>query len=171
MYNEKQISIAVSTIMESLNVLLEKFGRTYQAGDVLFYEGQPGDEIYFMIKGRVRVTISYYIDTPDSLRRPEEGPSKELCILQAGDVFGELALLDNLPRSATITALDDVQVIVFNSDNLYANIGIYPDLAVRLLKILANRMRRMDSDLKELLGYKDYLKHLKKSVPNHSENS
>ena len=133
-----------------LQDLFERFGRRYHAGDIICAEGEPGNEIFFLIHGSVRVTIAPQLGD-------NSANARELCRLGPGDVFGELALLDERPRSATVSALSDTSAIVFNETDLYRHIGLYPDLAVRLLKLLAQRMRRMDRDLKVQLDHQDYL--------------
>ena len=141
------------SIESGLHQLLERFGRSYQTGDVICAEGEPGREIFFLVRGTVTVTTSPKLGSTEQ----HSGETRELTTLGPGDVFGEVALLDELPRSATVSALEEVQAIVFNEKNLYTHIGLYPELAVRLLKLLAQRMRRMDSTMKELMGHQDYL--------------
>ena len=136
-----------------LNQLLERFGRTFHQGEVICAEGEPGTEIFFLVKGRVSITTSPKL----SSKGIPSGKTRELTTLGPGDVFGEVALLDELPRSATVSALEEVEAIVFNQKNLYTHIGLYPELAVRLLKLLAQRMRRMDTTMKALMGHQDYL--------------
>lgn len=147
-----------------LSELFKRFGRHYAVGEVICAEGDPGTEVYFMIEGLVRVTISPHLDD-------NQTNAKELCRLGPGDVFGELALLDQNPRSATVTAVEDSAAIVFEKDDLYRHIGLYPDLAVRLLQLLAQRMRRMDRELKVLLEHREYLNLLEESQREQSENS
>src|SRR5690606_34381321 len=65
------------------------------AGDVLFHEGDPGDSLYIVVEGSLRVHIG----------------SQELAVFKKGDALGEMALFDNLPRSATATALEDTTLL------------------------------------------------------------
>ncbi len=133
-----------------LTLLIARFGRQYAADQVICQEGEPGSEVFFMVSGQVQVTTA-----PDLARHHDQ--QRVLCQLGPGDFFGEMALFDALPRSATVSTLESTQVIVFNQDNLYEQVNLYPELAVRLLKLLAHRMRRMDRQLKEVLGHQDYL--------------
>lgn len=135
---------------ESFEQLIQRFGRRYDTGAVVFYEGEAGSEIFFVTQGRVSVTTA-----PQLGGSATEG-GYELCKLGAGDIFGDLALLDDLPRSATVTAIEPLEVIVFDRDNLFDHLSWYPELAVRLLKLLAQRMRRMDAQTKALLGHQEY---------------
>ena len=124
-----------------MQVLLQRFGKTYSARQVVFAEGDPGSEVFFIVSGRVEVTLSN---------------GRVLCQLGPGDVFGEMALFNEAPRSASITTLEPVQALVFNRENLYSHITLYPELAVRLLKLVAQRMQRMDRDLKAALSATAY---------------
>lgn len=73
-------------------VLVEE---TYTDGDIISAEGDPGDSMYFILRGRIRIEKS---------ARPSGGVQKTLAVLEAGDYFGEMALLEELPRSASALA-------------------------------------------------------------------
>lgn len=124
-----------------LTSLLQRFGQNHPPDHVIFAEGDPGTEVFFIVEGRVEVTLSN---------------GRVLCQLGPGDVFGEMALFNEAPRSASVTTLEAVQTLVFNRKNLYSQITLYPELAVRLLKLVAQRMQRMDRDLKAALSIQAY---------------
>lgn len=128
-----------------LNTLLQRFGRIHPPDQIIFAEGDPGREVFFIVQGRVAVTLSN---------------GRLLCELGPGDVFGEMALFNESPRTAGVTTLETVQTLVFNRDNLYSQITLYPELAVRLLKLVTQRMQRMDRDLKSALGVQAYQESL-----------
>ena len=106
--------------------------RTYPAGTVLIKQGDTGVGLYILTKGRVRVTQE---QDPD---RAE----KELGINGPGDVFGEMALLDDLPRSATVTAIDDVTALLLPVWEFRTTLRSHPDIALKLLAVLSRRLRR-----------------------------
>ena len=128
---------------ESWKVLEEKFGKTYRKGEILFKEGEMGTHVFFILSGKIRISTTY---------DQESGAVHELATLSEGDIFGELAVLDDLPRSATATALEESRIIVLNREQFYANITRYPSLAVRLLKLLGSHIRRLDDKLKRALS-------------------
>lgn len=134
------------------NSLTREFGRTYPKNSILFYEGETGEEVFFLLSGSVRITT-----TGQVLTTPQYDTSNsdvyELAILGPGDIFGEMAVLDERPRSATATALEDCEVIVFNKADFFVNLERYPQLAVRFLKMLASRIRKMDEQFKKAIGH------------------
>jgi len=110
------------------NGMFSKFGVTYQPGDIIFCEYEPGNEFYLLQEGRVRVT------------KIVGDMEKTLDILQPGDIFGEMAILENQPRSATAVAIDKVKVLPFNTENFNLLLQATTQMAVKLLKIFSNRI-------------------------------
>ena len=108
--------------------MISKFGVTYQPNDILFCEYEPGNEFYFLQEGRVKVT------------KIVSDMEKTLDIFQPGDIFGEMAILEDQPRSATAIAIDRVKVLRFNKANFNHLLQGNPQLAFRLLKIFSNRI-------------------------------
>ncbi len=114
--------------MKMDQTMFEKFGVTYQPGDIIFCEYEPGNEFYLLQEGRVRVT------------KIVSDMEKTLDILNPGDIFGEMAILENQPRSATAIAIDKVKVLKFNKENFNMLLQSNPQLAIKLLKIFSNRI-------------------------------
>lgn len=108
--------------------MYSKFGVTYQPNDILFCEYEPGNEFYFLQEGRVKVT------------KIVSDMEKTLDIFHPGDIFGEMAILEDQPRSATAIAIDRVKVLRFNKENFNHLLQGNPQLAFRLLKIFSNRI-------------------------------
>lgn len=135
----------------AMNSLTRDFGRTYLKNSILFYEGERGEEVFFLTSGSVRITT-----TSTQAAEPQYGETSgqvyELAVLKAGDIFGEMAVLDERPRSATATAIEDSEVFVFNKADFFINLERYPLLAVRFLKLLASRIRRMDEQFKKAIA-------------------
>ena len=82
--------------------------RRYQRGEVIFHEDDPADRMHIILDGRVKISIA-----------SEDGRERDIALFQAGDCFGEMALLDGSSRSATATAVDATETMVlFRQDFL-----------------------------------------------------
>ena len=108
--------------------------RKYNAGEVLISQGDTGAGLYIITSGKVRITQA---NNPD---RAEE----EIGTAGAGDVLGEMALLDDLPRSATVTAVDDVTALLLPVWEFRAALRNNPDIALHLLATLSRRLRNAE---------------------------
>ena len=105
-----------------------RFTRTFQAGEMIFSEFEPGDTFYLIQSGRVElVKIIGDIE-------------RTLDILQPSEMFGEMAILENSPRSATAIALDRVRVLEFNAQNFEILMLGNPQIALKLLRMFAKRI-------------------------------
>ncbi len=114
--------------MKMDNTMFAKFGETYQPGDIIFCEYEPGNDFYILQDGRVKVT------------KIVSDSEKTLDIFHPGDVFGEMAILEDQPRSATVIAMDKIKVLKFNRQNFNLLLQANPQMAVKLLKIFSNRI-------------------------------
>jgi CRP-like cAMP-binding protein len=136
LFQEQKLSTMEINFLSSLS--REK---KYKPGEVLFREGDPGDTMYIVLDGRVR--ISKHI--------PGAG-EEALAFMARGDYFGEMALIDDLPRSAEATAHDQGAVVLaIPRDVLRGILDIRKVSSLRLLKILcqlvAERLREIDDKL------------------------
>jgi CRP-like cAMP-binding protein len=114
------------------------YPRLYQAGDVILKEGEEAAGFYIVSSGQVEVV--------KSLGNPKE---TVLDTLGPGDFFGETALLDGYPRSASIRALEGGQCLVMTRWDFLAGLKSSPDMAVQILRTLARRLRQTDASLTE----------------------
>ncbi len=105
-----------------------RFARTYQAGEIVFSEYEPGDSFYLIQAGRVRIT------------KIVGDIEKNIDILQAPEIFGEMAILEGAPRSATAIAIETVKVLEFNRANFEILMMGNPQIALRLLKVFTKRI-------------------------------
>ncbi|MCX5840539.1 MAG: Crp/Fnr family transcriptional regulator [Deltaproteobacteria bacterium] len=122
---------------EQLAGLLRR--RNLKKGDVLFRKGDEGTALYIIIKGRMKITV------PSKL-----GDEITLAILSQGDFFGEMALLDSLPRSADATAVEETLLYVLNRSD-FLSFLINNENAVRsILYALSSRLRKTDDFLTEV---------------------
>ena len=105
-----------------------RFAKTFQAGEMIFSEFEPGDNFYLIQAGRVQL-VKVIGDI-----------EKTLDILQPSEMFGEMAILEKSPRSATAIALDKVTVLEFNSQNFEVLMLGNPQIALKLLRMFAKRI-------------------------------
>lgn len=110
------------------NPAFERFAVTYQKGDILFVEYEPGDSFYLIQEGRVRIS------------KIMAGIEKTIDVLQPGEIFGEMAILEEAPRSANAMALDKVKVLQFNKANFEILMSGNPQIALKLLKLFTKRI-------------------------------
>jgi CRP-like cAMP-binding protein len=105
-----------------------RFARDFAPGEIIFSEYEPGDTFYMIQSGRVEL-VKLFGDV-----------EKILDIIGPSEMFGEMAILESAPRSATAIALDAVKVLEFNHQNFEILMMGNPQIAFRLLKIFAKRI-------------------------------
>ncbi len=118
--------------------LYEKFGKSAPKGTVIFREGESGHEMYIIHEGRVKIT--------KKIRAMET----ILAELDRGDFFGEMALLEKEARSASATAATDVKLLVIDEKTFDTTIRNNPDVAIRIMRKLAERLRDADHRIENL---------------------
>jgi CRP-like cAMP-binding protein len=116
-----------------------RFLKHFSQGTVLFNEGDEGEDMYIIQSGRVAIK-----------KRVPHGETT-LAVLEKGDFFGEMALLERLPRSAAAEMLDDGDLIVIGSDVFSDMIKSNPEIAVRMLRKYSLRLRETTRQI-ELIG-------------------
>jgi CRP-like cAMP-binding protein len=109
-------------------------------GDVLFNEGDSGSQLYVVIEGKIKLG-----------RTSADGRENLLAILGPGQMFGELSFFDPGPRSATATAVTDVELKSLGHDALSPVLTTHPDVALALLNQLAGRLRRTNEVVGDLV--------------------
>jgi CRP/FNR family transcriptional regulator len=110
--------------------------RTYQGGETIFYEGDESDTCYVVRSGHVR-----------AIREHTAGRTLTLATLGPGEIFGELAIFDEERRSATVEALDDLEVVAILAADMRRMLRRHPDIAVKLLAALSRRLRETNERL------------------------
>ncbi|HUX42741.1 MAG TPA: Crp/Fnr family transcriptional regulator [Rectinemataceae bacterium] len=105
-----------------------RFARTFHPGEIIFAEYEPGDSFYLIQAGRVK--ISKIVGDIE----------KTIDILQPPEIFGEMAILEGAPRSATAQSVDTVKVLEFNRANFEVLMMGNPQIALRLLKLFTKRI-------------------------------
>jgi CRP/FNR family cyclic AMP-dependent transcriptional regulator len=116
---------------------LPKFRQKYQKSEVIFKEGSTGSEMYLIHSGRVMLSV-----------QQNETQQVPLVVLNPGDFFGEMALVDDSPRSATASAIeDDTELIVMDRARFMFMVRQQPEFALSLMHTLCKRLRSMDKRL------------------------
>ena len=105
-----------------------RFTRTFKPDEIIFSEYEPGETFYLIQSGRVKL-----IKNAGEFERT-------LDILQTSEMFGEMAILENSPRSATAIAMDDVKVLELNAQNFEILVLGNPQIALKLLRIFSKRI-------------------------------
>ena len=114
--------------------------RTYPKGSVILFEDDPGDALYLVASGQVKVVLI-----------GEDGREVILSVLGEGAFFGEMALLDDEPRSAHVIAMEDSVVLALRREDFRARLRASPEVAIALLKELSRRLRRADDQIGSLV--------------------
>ena len=114
--------------------------RTYPKNSVILFEDDPGDALYVVVSGQVKVVLI-----------GEDGREVILSVLGDGDFFGEMSLIDDEPRSAHVIAMDDAALIVLRRDDFQQALEDHPRIALGLLRALSRRLRRADDKIGALV--------------------
>lgn len=119
--------------------LFAKFGKQFPAGNVLFNEGDRGEEMFIIQSGRVKIS------------KRIRGVEKTLATLEKGEFFGEMSILNDKPRSATAETIDACEMLVIDRKTFDALIRGNVEIAVRFIKRLADRLREANEQMEALM--------------------
>jgi len=115
-------------------------GRTYRDGEVVIRQGERADCMYIVQEGQVEVVAE------------AANGDVRLGVLEAGNVFGEMALFSRAPRSATVRALGETRVLRVDKEGFLKRMHEDPSLAFRILQKMADRIRTLDAEIVRLMG-------------------
>lgn len=113
--------------------------REYHPHTTLFQQGEPGDTFCIVMRGTVKIYTS-----------SRQGLQKTLAVFQAGDSFGELALIDGKPRSATAETLEETVLLTVNSESFHLMMRAHYDIAKQIMIQLCGRLRSTNGHVSEL---------------------
>jgi CRP/FNR family transcriptional regulator, cyclic AMP receptor protein len=119
--------------------LFSKFGKKIPANTVLFHEGDKGEDMYILQTGRVKIS------------KRIRGVEKTLATLEKGEFFGEMAILNDKPRSATAETVEDCEMLVIDRKTFDTLIRGNSEIAVRFIKRLADRLRETNEQMEALM--------------------
>lgn len=108
--------------------MFDRFAKEYEPDDMIFCEFEPGNEFYLLQSGRVKIT------------KIIQDREKIIDILEPGDIFGEMAILEEQPRSASAIAMEKIKVLQFNKENFEVLLKSNPQLAMKLLVVFSKRI-------------------------------
>ena len=130
-----------SSLTDDQLVMVAQTGviRRFAKGQVILNQSSPGDTFYIVISGHVKVVLLH-----------EDGREIVLSLLKEGNFFGELSLLDNDPRSATVIAVEDTTLFMFTKRQFYQLIETYPSILKKILKEICVRLRHADEKIESL---------------------
>lgn len=111
----------------------------YHKDNLILIEEEIGSTMFVILEGRVKIS-----------RISDDGREVILSILSEGDFFGEMSLLDGQTRSANVTAIEEAELLVIRREDFLQMLRDYPQIAINLLKELAQRIRKSDEHIKSL---------------------
>ena len=109
----------------------------FEAGDVIFSQGEPGDDMYIVHEGQVEIV-------------PEGESGEKIATLEKGDFFGEMSLLEELPRLASARALTRTKLVRIDAAAFDKILRKDPEIAIRVMRKLSKRLRETDEQLRSL---------------------
>lgn len=141
---EKELLRTVPLFSELADADITSLGRLasrrrYPKDTVVFFENEEGDFFFIIVEGRIKVTIL-----------GDDGREIILSMLGPGDFFGEMALLDNEPRSATAIAVEESELLSLHRTDFQGVIGDNPAISAALIKVLSARLRRANHQISTL---------------------
>jgi CRP-like cAMP-binding protein len=125
--------------MGAEETLFQRFGKEFPKGTVLFQEGELGKDMFVVQAGRI------------SISKKVRDVEKVLAILGPGEFFGEMAIISNKPRNATAEVTEDAKLLVIDPKTFEAMIRGNSEIAVRMIKKLAERLSEADAQIESLL--------------------
>ncbi|MEC9376552.1 MAG: Crp/Fnr family transcriptional regulator [Candidatus Neomarinimicrobiota bacterium] len=136
----KNVSIFNGLSGDELGYISKKMvPKSYDVGQVIILEESEGDDCFFVTEGSVKIT-----------RLSKDGREVILAILNEGEFFGEMALLDGDLRSANVIALEKTDALTLKRKDFIDSLKKYPQIAIQLLKEMAHRLRESDRQITSL---------------------
>jgi len=121
-------SIDPMIVLAEPELVEDKSIEKYHDGQVIFCEHEYGEKAYVILKGSVRITK--FVNDNEVL----------LAVLKEGDVFGEMSILENRPRSATATAVGDVELLYIKKENFESMVHTRPEIGTKIIELLSDRI-------------------------------
>jgi CRP/FNR family cyclic AMP-dependent transcriptional regulator len=127
----KQIPLFVNLTEDELQALVDDFvPRTLRQNEVIFHQGDPGQTLYLIGSGKIRIYVLQ-----------EDGQEMSVVLMGPGDIFGEFAIIDDLPRSASAVAVQDALLFTLSRERYREHLRRCPQLALNFLQALSIKLR------------------------------
>jgi len=142
--------------LQSSNGHGTELSRSYSDGELICREGESNSEMFVIQSGSVRIFKAAPLPAArSSLPQASPAASVELAVLHKGDFFGEMSLLEGLPRDASAQAVGDAQVLVMTPGALLVRLRRDPTFSFELLRRLSARVRSLNARLLSALAERD----------------
>jgi CRP/FNR family cyclic AMP-dependent transcriptional regulator len=136
-----RVSLFANLDAESLRELAEVTRRrSFRPGEVIFHRDDPGQVLYVIREGKIRIYIT-----------SQDGQEVTLSVMGPNDYFGELALLDGHPRSASAIAIEPVELYALQRSDFLNAVLHHPRIAIQVMHVLSLRLRQTDAMIEDLL--------------------
>lgn len=123
----KQVNLFSGLRIQELRLISDIVEETGAENDeIVFNQGEPGDSMYLIIRGKVQILLA---------------DGTVVKVLSTFEAFGEMALIDDEPRSATAKAAEACSLLRIDRDKFHALLGQYPEISVGLLRMMSRRLR------------------------------
>jgi CRP-like cAMP-binding protein len=119
--------------------LLEKFGRRYSGGELVFQEDSEAHEVFMIVEGRVR------------LIKRVRSVERDLVVLKAGDIFGETALLGGCRHPFSAVSLGESRILVFNAKDFESLLREQPDVSAKFINQLVRRLQASEERIENMM--------------------
>ncbi len=137
----KQVSLFADLADEDIrDLMVVARRRTYRSGEVIFHRDDPGQVLYIVKEGKVKACLI----SPD-------GQEITLAVFGKGECFGELTMLDGLPRSADAVAMEKVECYTLQRSDFHKAIIKNPKIAIQVLESMSKRLRTTDQMVEDLI--------------------
>jgi CRP/FNR family transcriptional regulator, cyclic AMP receptor protein len=120
---------------------LENHVKSFEPGEFVFQENEPGAEMYVILQGQVEIR-----------KKTGGGSSKTLSVLGKGDLFGEMAIIERKPRSAAAMATQPTRLLVMNEGLYGTMVETNPDFARKMIRLLSDRIRKANQIIQDLMS-------------------
>lgn len=114
---------------------------TFRPGEIMCTQGEPGDSAFIILDGQGEVLVE-----------SGGGERRKVAEIKKNDVVGEMSLLCDTPRTATVAAVTEVTALTISKDNFFRILQEFPEVSLEVMRVLARRLERTTRDLAELRG-------------------